>query len=68
MADRRRIVQVLVNLLANAARHAPESSPIRVAAVRTGAELAVSVADEGRGVAPERLARLFDKSAARVRS
>ena len=62
-ADRRRIVQVLVNLLANAARHAPESSPIRVAAVRTGAELAVSVADEGRGVAPERLARLFDKHA-----
>ena len=63
MADRRRIVQVLVNLLANAARHAPESSPIRVAAVRTGAEVAVSVADEGRGVAPERLARVFDKHA-----
>ena len=31
MADRRRIVQVLNNLLSNAARHAPESSPIRVA-------------------------------------
>ena len=61
MADRRRIVQVLVNLFANAARHAPESSPIRVAAVRKGAEVAVSVADEGRGLAPERLARLFDK-------
>ena len=62
-ADRRRIVQVLVNLLANAARHAPESSPIRVAAVRKGAELAISVADEGRGVAPERVARLFEKHA-----
>ena len=32
MADRQRIVQVLNNLFANAARHAPESSPIRVAA------------------------------------
>ena len=63
MADRRRIVQVLVNLFANAARHAPESSPIRVAAVRKGAEVAVSVADEGRGMAPARLARLFDKHA-----
>ena len=63
MADRRRIVQVLLNLFANAARHAPESSLIRVAAVRKGAEVAVSVADEGRGVAPERLARLFDKHA-----
>ena len=31
LADRRRIVQVLVNLFANAARYAPESSPIRVA-------------------------------------
>ena len=63
MADRRRIVQVLNNLLANAARHAPESSPIRIAAVREDAHVAVSVADEGRGVAPELLPRLFDKHA-----
>ena len=63
MADRRRIVQVLNNLLANAARHAPESSPVRVAAVREGGHVAVSVSDEGRGVAPELLPRLFDKHA-----
>ncbi len=63
MADRRRIVQVLNNLFANAARHAPESSPIRVSAAREGAHVAVSVADEGRGIAPEALARLFDKHA-----
>ena len=60
-ADRRRIVQVLNNLFANAARHAPESSPIRVAAVREGGHIEVSVSDEGRGVAPEALPRLFDK-------
>jgi len=59
LADRQRIVQVLNNLLANAARHAPETSPIRVAAVRDGVYVAVSVADEGRGVAPERLSLLF---------
>ena len=64
MADRRRVVQVLNNLLANAARHAPESSPIRVAAERDGAHVAVSVADEGRGIAPERLAHLFRKYSA----
>ena len=63
MADRRRIVQVLNNLFANAARHAPESSPIRVSAVREDAHVAVSVADEGRGVAPERLPQLFNKHA-----
>ncbi|MCY3970269.1 MAG: response regulator [Acidobacteria bacterium] len=61
MADRGRIVQVLNNLIANAARHSPESAPIRVAAVREGTHVAVSVSDEGRGVAPERLGRLFQK-------
>ena len=64
MADRRRIVQVLNNLFANAARHAPGSSPIRVSAVREGAHVAVSVAGEGRGITPEQLPRLFDKHAA----
>ena len=59
MADRRRIVQVLNNLLSNAARHAPESSPIRVSAVRDGVHVAIAVSDEGRGVAPERLPQLF---------
>ena len=61
LADRRRIIQVLNNLFSNASRHAPESLPIRVTAVREGAHVAISVADEGRGVAPERLAHLFRK-------
>ena len=64
MADRERIVQVLTNLLSNAARHSPESSPIRVEAKREGAHVAVSVADRGRGVPPELLGRLFAKHVA----
>ena len=63
MADRRRIVQVLGNLLANAARHAPEASPIRIAAVRDAVHVAISVSDEGRGIAPERLPLLFRRHA-----
>ena len=63
MADRRRIVQVLNNLFSNAARHAPESSPIRVAAVRDATHVAISVADDGPGVAPERMPHLFRKHA-----
>ena len=63
MADRRRVVQVLNNLFANAARHAPESTPIRVAAARENAHVAISVSDEGRGVAPELLPHLFRKHA-----
>ena len=61
MADRRRIVQVLGNLLSNAARHSPEGSPIHVTAVREGVHVAVSVADEGRGVSADLLPRLFRK-------
>ena len=59
--DRRRIVQVLVNLLANAAREAPASSPIRVSAVLGDAYVAISVSDEGPGLSPERRAQLFHK-------
>ena len=64
MAARRRIVQVPNNLFSNAARQAPESTPIRVTAVREDAHGAVSVSDEGSGVAPERLPHLFSKHAA----
>ena len=63
MADRRRVVQVLNNLLSNAARQSPESAPIQVSAVREGVHVAVSVSDKGRGIAPEQLPHLFHKYA-----
>ena len=61
MADRRRVVQVLGNLLSNAARHSPEASVIWLSAAREGLHVAVSVADEGRGIPAERLPHLFRK-------
>ena len=61
LADRQRVVQVLNNLLANAARHSPDTAAIRIAAERDGVHVAVSVSDEGRGIAPERLRHLFRK-------
>ena len=61
LADGPRIVQVLNNLLSNAARHSPGSSPIRVAAAHDGPHVALSVSDEGRGVPAEQLPRLFRK-------
>ena len=63
MVDRPRFEQVLNNLLSNAARHAPESSPIRISAVQDGPHVAISVTDEGRGIAPEQLPNLFRKYA-----
>ena len=61
MADRRRIAQVLGNLLTNAASYSQESSPIQVTASLEGNHVAIEVTDEGRGVAPERLPLLFMK-------
>ena len=61
MSDGRRIVQVLGNLLTNAARHSSDSSVITVTAVREDAHVAISVADEGRGILTENLPHLFRK-------
>ena len=61
MADGRRIIQVLNSLLTNAARYSHEASAIGVTAVREGYHVAVSVTDEGRGIAAERLPHLFRK-------
>ncbi|MXX76238.1 MAG: response regulator [Holophagales bacterium] len=61
MADRRRIAQVLTNLLTNAAAHSSESEPISVAAEPAGVHVAFSVADEGRGMTSGEMARLFGK-------
>lgn len=61
MADRRRLVQVIGNLLANAARHSPDESTIRVSVKAQDVHVAISVADEGRGIPTGRLPRLFGK-------
>ena len=59
MADRARMVQVLGNLLSNAARNSPESSPIRVSTAVEDVHVAVSVSDRGRGIPAESLPHLF---------
>ena len=60
-ADRHRIVQVLLNLLTNAARHSPDSAAIRVEARLQGVHVEVSVVDEGPGIPTEQLTHLFRK-------
>ena len=61
-ADQERIIQVLNNLLANAAQHSPDSSPIKVTTRRDGSHVAISVTDRGKGIPPDRLPHLFRKS------
>ena len=60
-ADRRRIAQVLHNLLSNAAANSREWSTITVSASLEDTHVAVSVIDQGAGIAPERLRLLFTK-------
>ena len=62
-ADRRRIMQVMVNLLSNASKHSPDWSEITVSASEDKLYVVVSVADEGAGVAPEHFSHIFKKYA-----
>ena len=61
MADRLRMIQVLSNLLTNAARHSPDTLPIRVSASREGLLVVISVSDKGRGIPAASLPGLFRK-------
>jgi DNA-binding response OmpR family regulator/signal transduction histidine kinase len=61
MADQRRVVQVLGNLLTNAARYSPESTAIRVMAEHEGVYVRFSVADDGVGIAADELPGIFRK-------
>ena len=61
--DPLRIRQVLVNLIANALHYAPEGSSVRVTCKRERGAIAISVADEGKGIAPEVLPHLFERFA-----
>jgi signal transduction histidine kinase len=60
-ADPRRIEQVLRNLVDNAIKYSPEGGLIVVRGEVHEEEVIVSVADQGVGIAPEHLNRLFEK-------
>ncbi len=54
------IGQVVMNLLDNAAKHAPLGSVVTVAAARRGEDVAVSVIDGGPGIPPDDRRAVFD--------
>lgn len=53
--------QALFNLLDNAAKYAPPGTRIALRAREDGAALHLSIEDEGKGIAPADLERIFDK-------
>lgn len=60
-ADRRRIVQVLTNLLRNAGDASPEPGVITVSAEQDGSWVTVHVQDRGRGIPADKLPIVFEK-------
>jgi signal transduction histidine kinase len=55
------VLQVLGNLLDNAAKHAPDKAPIRVEARRAGALAVLAVEDSGPGVPEADRERIFER-------
>jgi two-component system sensor histidine kinase KdpD len=53
--------QALFNLLDNAAKYAPRGSLVRIRGYETGRSVAIDVEDEGPGIPPEQLERIFEK-------
>jgi signal transduction histidine kinase/CheY-like chemotaxis protein len=60
IGDHARLVQVLSNLLNNAAKYTPEFGLIKLKIVTTSKELCFSVEDNGTGIAPDLMPELFD--------
>ncbi|OGO01470.1 MAG: hypothetical protein A2Y72_04915 [Chloroflexi bacterium RBG_13_53_26] len=60
-ADPRRIRQVLDNLLSNAVKYSAEDTEITVECQANDTDLVVRVRDQGIGIGPEELDRIFDR-------
>jgi len=55
------IVHALVNVLDNALKYSSEGSPLEIQAQLQNSEVLISVLDQGIGIPPEDLSRVFDK-------
>jgi PAS domain S-box-containing protein len=58
--DRGRLAQVVTNLLNNSAKYTPPGGQVVVSAGAEGDEIALEVADDGVGIAPDLLPHVFD--------
>lgn len=59
--DRHRLEEVITNLVVNAIKYSPAGGEVCISVGRRADEALVSVRDSGIGIAPDRLARLFDR-------
>lgn len=59
--DEERLRQVLTNLISNAIKYSPEGGAITIAGRIEPERIVVSVSDEGQGLPPEELTKVFDR-------
>jgi signal transduction histidine kinase len=57
----RRVLQVLLNLIGNAIRYAPEGSMVWIRCEADDSHVSITVADQGQGLAPDQQAIIFEK-------
>jgi len=60
-ADPARIAQVLDNVLGNAVKYSPDGGPVRVQLTASADELVVAVSDQGEGLRPDDLEKVFER-------
>jgi PAS domain S-box-containing protein len=60
-ADPDRVLQTLTNLISNALKFSPAGTSVRVSSVRREGEVLFEVADQGRGIPPDKLETIFGR-------
>lgn len=60
-ADADKLYQVLINLLSNAVKYSPDGGTITASASLRGDRVRISVADQGLGIPPEMIGKLFQR-------
>ena len=61
LADSDKLTQVLTNLVSNAIKYSPEGGAVTIGAEAVDGKIHLSVADEGLGLPPEEMPRLFGR-------
>lgn len=61
VADQERIEQVVANLLSNATKYSPQGGTVTVRVVRNRDQITVSVIDQGIGIPPDALKKMFSR-------